>query len=113
MLEISFAEKHLRSLCENSAKAEAAFGIEAAVRLQRRLADLRAASSVKDLFSVSFGRVNQKLSNELKFKLGGGVSMVIASNHIMPPLLRSGKIDWKKVQRVKILRIEKEEDGDE
>lgn len=112
MLEISFAEKSLRSLCENSAKAEAALGIEAAIRLQRRLADLRAAGSVKELFIVSFGGMTQKLGNKLYFNLGGGYSMVVVSNHVVTPLLKSGKIDWKKVRRIKVLKIEKEDDGD-
>lgn len=108
MLEISFAERSLRSLCENGAKAEAALGIEAAVRLQRRLADLRAVTSVKDLVAGSFIEKKGKLGNELTFYLGGGYLMVVTPNHMVMPLLRSGKTDWKRVRRIKVLKIEQE-----
>lgn len=106
MLEISFAGKSLRSLCENSAKAEAAFGIEAAVRLQRRLADLRAATSVKELVQGSYAQKKEGLGNELTFDLGGGFTMWITPNHMVMPELRTGKTDWKRVRRIKIIKIE-------
>lgn len=105
MLEISFAEKSIRSLCESNAKAEAALGIEAAVRLQRRLADLRAAASVKDLVKGTYTEQIEGIGNELTFDLGGGFIMVIAPNHMVRPALRSGKTDWKKVRRIKVLKI--------
>lgn len=108
MLEISFSEKTLRNLCENSAKAEAALGIESAIRLQRRLADLRAVTSVKDLNSVCFYHIKGERGNELNFDLGGGFSMTVTPNHIKIPLLRSGRVDWKSVRRIKVVKIERE-----
>lgn len=106
MLEISFADKSLRSVCENSAKAEVAYGIEPAVRLQRRLADLRAATSVKDLVVGSYTQKSEGLGNELTFDLGGGFTMWIAPNHMVRPELRTGKTDWKRVRRIKVIKIE-------
>jgi hypothetical protein len=111
MLEISFAERSLRSLCENRAKAEAAFGVEAAINLQRRLADLRAATSIRDLIFGAFRRTGEKLDNVLIFDLGGGFSMTVVQNHMVAPLLKSGRIDWKKVRRVKVLKIERTHHG--
>jgi toxin HigB-1 len=105
-LEISFAKKSLRSLCESKAKAETTFGIEAAVMLQRRLADLRAATSVKDLIAGNLNGANKKNDTEIVIDLGGRFSMILTPNHIVLPLLKSGAIDWKKVRRIKVLLIQ-------
>lgn len=106
MLEISFADKSLRTLCENSAKAEAAFGIEAAIRLQRRLADLRAANSVNELVEGSYTRTADGVGNQIIFDLSVDIKMIIVPNHMVAPTLRTGKIDWKKVRRIKVITIQ-------
>lgn len=105
-MEISFAKKSLRSTCESKAKAEATFGIEAAVMLQRRLADLIAATSVKDLIAGNPSGANKKNDTEIAIDLGGRFSIVLTPNHMVMPLLKSGATDWKKVHRIKILKIE-------
>ncbi|BCO29788.1 hypothetical protein MIZ03_4712 [Rhodoferax lithotrophicus] len=106
MLEISFANKSLRTLCENSAKAEAAFGIEAAVRLQRRLADLRAANNINELVDGSYTKDTEGIGNKIIFNLSVDIKMIIIPNHMVIPTLRTGKTDWKKVRRIKVIEIQ-------
>jgi hypothetical protein len=48
-LELAFETKLLREICESEQKARQELGIKVAEALKRRLADLRAATSVEDL----------------------------------------------------------------
>ncbi len=48
-LELAFATKPLRELCESEAKAKQKLGAKIAAVLMHRLADLRAAYSIGDL----------------------------------------------------------------
>ena len=48
-LELAFNSRELRSICEHEPTAKDALGAEIAEALRRRLADLRAATSIADL----------------------------------------------------------------
>ncbi len=101
-LEISFAEKSLRQLCENGALARRKLGIKVAEKLKHRLADLRAASSVKDLV---VGRPRE-VEGIMSVDLCDDYRIILCANHNSVPLLDTGAVDWSKVNRVKILKIE-------
>lgn len=101
-LEISFADKSLRQLCENGAIAKRKLGIKVAEKLKHRLADLRAASCVKDLM---VGRPRE-VEGIMIVDLCDDYRIILCANHNLIPLLDSGAIDWTMVNRVKILRIE-------
>ena len=103
-MEIAFASKRLRSICENASEAEISLGIESAVKLRRRLADLRAASTLSD-FIVGRAQGRGEDLTEMRIELTDTTSLVMVQNHMMAPLLKSGSINWKKVSRVKILKI--------
>lgn len=105
-LEIAFAEKSDRQLCENEAIAVRKLGAKLADKLKRRLADLRAATSVKDIVAgkpqVLFG----KHKHQIAVELCDGYCLLFCANHNVNPLLESDEIDWSRVSRIKILRIE-------
>lgn len=101
-LEISFADKSIRQLCENATIAKRKLGSEAAEKLKHRLADLRAVSSVKDLVA---GRPRE-VEGTIIVDLCNDYCIILCANHNSNPLLDTGAIDWSKVNRVKILRIE-------
>jgi len=109
-LEIAFAEKADRRLCENEAIAERMLGIKVADKLKRRLADLRAATTVADIVAgkpqVLFG----KYKHQIAVELCDGYSLVFCANHNTNPILESDKIDWSRVSRIQILRIENQND---
>ena len=105
-LELAFETKTLRDLCEKEEKARRELGPEVAEKLKHRLADLRAAESVQDLV---IGRPREtQCANPGCFviDLADGCSLAFCANHRKVPLLTSGGVDWAKVSRVKILRIE-------
>jgi hypothetical protein len=102
-LQLSFARKSLRELCENSAKAGCKLGVNTANELRRRLADLRAATSVRDLL---IGEPHGIGEDQIALDVGAGFQITFCANHNTLPKVESGAIDWSKVDRVKILAIE-------
>jgi proteic killer suppression protein len=105
-LEIAFAEKSDRQLCENEAIAVRKLGIKVAEKLKRRLADLRAATSVKDIVAGKPQALFEKYKHQIAVELCDGYRLIFCSNHNTNPLLESDEIDWSRVSRIKILRIE-------
>lgn len=105
-LELAFAEKPLRQLCENETIAKRKLGIRVAEKLKRRLADLRAATCVKDLVVGRPRELGDAYPKQIAMDLCDGYRIVFCTNHNTDPLLESGAIDWEKVSRIKILRIE-------
>lgn len=105
-LEIAFAEKSNRLLCENEAIAERKLGKRVAEKLKRRLADLRAATCVKDIVVGKPRELDGKHHQQIALEVCEGYGLIFCANHIVNPLLESGGIDWSRVSRIKILRIE-------
>lgn len=105
-LELAFANKSLRQLCESEAKATRDLGGRVAQKLRRRLADLCAATSVKDLVAGRPRELEGVPHRNLAVDLCEGSRIVFCANHNTIPGLPSGKVDWSRVSRVKILRIE-------
>lgn len=101
-MELAFETKLLREVCESAEKAKQQFGAEVARALKRLLADLRAAGSIEDL-PVAKPR---RISGNCVFQLSTGHILTATANHPVNPLLKSGEIDWAKVERIRILRIE-------
>ena len=101
-MELAFATKPLRELCESEAKAKQKLGAKIATVLKHRLADLRAANSVKDL---PIGKV-LNASGAYVLEFGDGIHVAFCPNHSNNPVLKSGAIDWSKVNRIKITGIE-------
>lgn len=104
-LNLAFASKALRSLCEDKSIAERKLGTESAGRLTRRLADLRAAESLADILAGDLVQYLWPATSELSFGLNG-FRLVLRVNHQIVPVDDIGDIDWKRVRRVKIVRIE-------
>lgn len=84
-------------------------GAESANALKRRLGDLRAADNVTDLIAGN-PRPAASSKEDLMMDLEKGSAIILSVNHATVPRLRSGAIDWSNVSRVKVLRIEKDND---
>jgi len=102
-LELSFANKALRELCESSVKADRKLGVDVANELRRRVADLRAATSVLDLL---IGAPRETREDQIALDVGPSFQLTFCANHNTVPKIESGSVDWSKVSRVKILSIE-------
>ena len=106
MLELAFATKELRALCEDEVQAAEYYNDRVAKALRNRIADLRAASHPFDL-PVRPPRVRIEGGSEhLVIDLLGKHCLVLKCNHPRPPQDSVGAICWHRVGRVQILRIE-------
>jgi hypothetical protein len=81
-------------------------GPEVAGHLRRRLADLHAATCGNDIIA---GNPQKTESGTMVINLSGGFRLIIAPNHVKKPINDSGEVNWIKVSRIKVLRIEKME----
>ena len=104
-MELAFDDKSLRTLCESEAPARRELGLEVAEVLKRRLADLCAATSVKDLVA---GQPRELDAAHMAVDLCDGHRIVFCANHSSNPMTETGDLDWSKVNRVKVLRIERD-----
>lgn len=105
-MEIAFAKKSLRLLSESEDVAKRELGVKIAEKLMRRLADLRAATCVKDLVVGRPREIKGDLHAYIAVDLCDSSHIVFCVNHNTTPLLKRGGVDWSKVGRIKILRIE-------
>jgi plasmid maintenance system killer protein len=105
-VEIAFAKKSLRQLCESERTARRSLGARVAERLKRRLADLRAANCVADLVAGRPRELQSAEPGQMSVDLGDGFKLVFSANHSPAPLVGGGSVNWSKVNRVKILSIE-------
>lgn len=105
-MELAFDTISLRTICENEQHAISELGVEVAEVLKHRLADLQAATSVKDIIVGRLPEFNGTEANHLAIYLSNKHSIVLCANHPKNPMTDTGEIDWERVSRVKILRIE-------
>jgi hypothetical protein len=103
VLIIAFASAALREACQDAAVAEAKYGQRVASALKRRLADLRAATSLSDLVAGAPTAVGE--GARMVVRLLDGFQMVLAPNHQKNPQDGENRIEWSKVRRIKILEI--------
>lgn len=100
-MEIAFESLALRKLCEDALHADATLGSKAAESLRRRVADLKASTSVSDLL---IGRPRQRDEN-LEIELSDGYVMVLVPNHPKKPTSQNGQLLWDKISRIKVVEI--------
>lgn len=105
-MEIAFTNLSVRTVCENEAHAKNELGSEVAEVLKRRLADLRAATSVRDLVAGQPRELDGADKRHLAIDLCNGRRIVFCANHLKHPVTGTGELDWLKVTRIKILRVE-------
>jgi proteic killer suppression protein len=102
----AFETLALRTLCECQAKAERAIGLKAAARLRDRIADIRAADFVSDLIAGNPREIEGGRHRHYAVDLADGYRLVFCANHRDVPVHKTGRVDWSRVDRIKILKIE-------
>ena len=107
-MELAFESKCLRTICESEAHGKNELGLEVAEVLKHRLADLRAATSIHDLVAGR-PRVSDK-GEQLVVDLRNSYYVVLVANHPNNPVTETGRLDWTRISRIKVLRIESDHD---
>ena len=105
-MELAFDSIRLRTICENDKEAKRKLGTKAAEILRHRLADLCAATSIKDVI-VGFPRRATVASQDMLLDLCDGHVVIFSANHAKNPVAVDGSIDWLRVSRIKIIQIER------
>jgi toxin HigB-1 len=105
-LELAFDSKRLRTICESESQANVELGGTAAQILRHRLADLRAASSPRDLVAGRPRVLNAADRECMILDLDNGRRLVFTANHPDNPVTDTSHLDWERVTRIKILEIE-------
>ena len=107
-LELAFETKPLRTICETEAQAKLELGNAVAEVLKHRLADLRAATAVSDLVAGKPRILDGSAGQLMVVDLYEGSRLVFKSNHIRRSSAGGGEVNWSRVTRIKILRIDRD-----
>jgi hypothetical protein len=109
-MEIAFHTKALRDICASEERMRQEFGPDVAKTLKGRLADLKAAVTIKDVV-LGKPRLAAGASDSLmQISLGAGYFIIVKANHSKNPVLPDGRVDWSSVSRLKVMRIGKCDD---
>jgi hypothetical protein len=104
-MELSFKTAMLRSLCESGDVATFEVPEHVIGQLRHRIADLRAAQTVLDVF-VGERLFRGEVGTVLEIKLETGWLLVLHSNHGRPMYNTSGGLDWGRVHRIQVVSVE-------
>ncbi|MCG3153141.1 MAG: hypothetical protein GEEBNDBF_02451 [bacterium] len=117
-MEVRFQSHKLQKQCESDAQRVRKYGPEQAQELQKRLDDLEAAESLADFgqrpgFTPLPGRCHPLTNrdHELSLNLKHPYRLILRPDHDPQPLRADGSLDWSRVTKVLILRIEDTHDS--
>ncbi|HCF99023.1 MAG TPA: hypothetical protein DEV93_00600 [Chloroflexi bacterium] len=110
-MELAFATRALRSICEQADLASDKFGHEVAAELRARIADLRAAESVADIVAGQ-PRLLDDDDPRLILTLVDVVEMVIRPNHVLGWQGVRGPFEWQNVRRIRIDALDMRDGGE-
>ncbi|SBS24893.1 hypothetical protein MSP8887_00068 [Marinomonas spartinae] len=106
-LELSFNSKSLRNICENSNELANLFKDDSN-RLKNRISDLLSFNNMAEFTQIFIKRVEKvKAGNTEMYQVNFGKNnyILIEASHIKNPTDDHGCIDWKSVNRIKIVSI--------
>lgn len=104
-MELSFDTEVLRKICEDEKEAEALYGPVISEQLKNRLADLWAAYTISDLVVGNPTEIQNTEIPCYQVSLKENYLLIFCANHVNLPYLESGKANWTKINRIKILSI--------
>jgi hypothetical protein len=105
-VNLAFSTKTLRELCESQVAAQRKFGRRVADALRGRLADLCAAANVLELPAGNPREIEGGRHRYYAIDLADGYRLVVCANHTEVPVAKDGGVDWVRVSRVRVHRIE-------
>jgi hypothetical protein len=105
-MEIAFRTKVLRTACLSKDAMDERYGAERAEYLRGRMADMRAADVLQNVPLIDPRPVEGTFGTEISVDIGRGLNVVLRVNHTNPPTLPDGNVDWSRVERVLVQRIE-------
>ncbi|MEE1993652.1 hypothetical protein QPL90_19345 [Pseudomonas syringae pv. syringae] len=108
-LEISYADKKIRTICDNEAAASRRLPPSVVKSLMRRLEDLSSATDIQD---VPFGNpreISGDPPGEFRLDLVEGYFLIFCAVDQVISRTPENTVNWSKVNFVKLLRIVKDD----
>lgn len=106
-MEISFATRKLKQLCESEKELRRAYGTDGAKKAMRRLHDLRAATTLEDMRNLP-GRIHEldgDRQDQLAIDLAGGWRLILTPTNGWPADKAEGVHVWNAIDAVTVLEI--------
>jgi hypothetical protein len=103
-MELAFATRDLRALCEDLDVARDVLGTPAADQLKARLADMRASDNIQEFLDLGLPGVTIVNESTLTVDLSQGHRIFLKPNHPRT----EANAEWKHVRRVQVVQIEEE-----
>ena len=104
-LEFAFLTARIKVICERRAYAVATLGEEAALDLERRLADIDACDDALEFRALCGDDLAELSGHRWALHLASGCRMELVAGHARPRLTETGATDWGKVRRLRIEAI--------
>lgn len=103
-VDFTFLNNEIRQICQYERKAKKVYGDEIAKNLRKRLADLEAVDSV---FDLPIGNPTQLSDLVYRIFIGNEYYLIFCANNRTISKDENGNADWTRVNRIKILEIQK------
>ena len=104
-MEITYANRELKKLCNKSNYAIRKLGDEGARKLQSRLSDIESAHDVTELIAGSPHPLKGDREGDFSLRLHRAHRLVFRPEHDPIPRLEDRGIDWQNVTAVQIVEI--------
>lgn len=105
-MKILFQNSAVEKLCSDQRAAVKELGAESAKKLQRRLAELFAASVVTDLAVGRPHPLQHDRAGQFAVDLHKGWRLIFKATKNPPPMNRDGVTDWSQVSDITIIEVE-------
>lgn len=106
-MDILVATPQLKDLFNNTRALQSGYGDDRAKKVRRRLDDLRAATSLQDIYRMP-GRLHELKGNrkgQLSIVVAGALRIILEPANEPVPTRADGGLDWSRVTQVRILEI--------
>jgi len=106
-MEVTFSTSKMQKLCNSASKLRGEYGPRMAEVIQRRLADLQAATNLEVMRTLP-GRCHEltgDLAGKLALDLVHPDRLLIEPNHDPKPAKDDGGLDWKQVTKITVVAI--------
>ena len=104
-MEIVFASREIKKICEDPSFANRKLGSASAKKLQTRLADLMAAARLGDIPAGNPHPLRGDREGQFALRLSGGDRLVFDAQDDPVPTTIDESIDWKNVTSIRVVFI--------
>lgn len=108
IMEVSFTSRSMQKACSSEKEMRKTWGAPMAKKLQQRLAELRAASTLEDVSRLPPARCHELTANrkgQVSVDLVHPHRLILVPDHKPVPARPEGGLDWTQVTRIVVLEV--------